>query len=109
MEFLCIILLIQVNEDLVKSKFVNDAIRNASRYNWQVFSNETVKRMFWKITNVGPAALSNLEKVKRVMSAKYTLRGEKGITEPKPDFGYLHSDRFKVFLIGRIIKCRMKH
>nr|XP_011423379.2 uncharacterized protein LOC105325490 isoform X2 [Crassostrea gigas] len=55
-----------VNEDLVKSKFVNDAIRNASRYNWQVFSNETVKRMFWKITNVGPAALSDPEKVKRL-------------------------------------------
>lgn len=65
----CIIFLIQVNEDLVKSKFVNDAIRNASRYNWQVFSNETVKRMFWKITNVGPAALNNSENVKRVMSA----------------------------------------
>nr|XP_034299429.1 uncharacterized protein LOC117680950 isoform X2 [Crassostrea gigas] len=55
-----------VNEDLVKSKFVNDAIRNASRYNWQVFSNKTVKRMFWKITNVGPAALSDPGKVKRL-------------------------------------------
>lgn len=65
----CIIFLIQVNEDLVKSKFVNDGIKNASRYNWHVFSNETVKRMFWKITNVGPAALNNSENVKRVMSA----------------------------------------
>lgn len=69
----CIILFVQVNDDLVKSKFVNDAIRNASRYNWQVFSNETVKRMFWKITNVGPAALSDPEKVKRVMSANILI------------------------------------
>lgn len=67
MGFFCIIFFVQVNEDLVKLKFVNDVIRNVFWYNWQVFFNEIVKWMFWKIINVGLVVFSDLEKVKRVM------------------------------------------
>ena len=59
--------MIQVESDVKKSHFFLEAMRNASRYDWRGFRNDTVRRMFWKITDVGPSALSDPEKIKRVM------------------------------------------
>ncbi|XP_062576398.1 angiotensin-converting enzyme-like [Saccostrea cucullata] len=56
-----------VEADVLRSKFIREAAKNASHIDWKKFQNETVKRMFWKITrNVGPTALGDPEKMKQV-------------------------------------------
>ncbi|XP_062593837.1 angiotensin-converting enzyme-like [Saccostrea cucullata] len=64
-----------VKADVWRSKFIREAAKNASHFDWKNFQNETVKRMFWKITrNVGPTALGDPEKVKQLGNVEAEMK-----------------------------------
>ncbi|XP_055997291.1 uncharacterized protein LOC130047084 isoform X2 [Ostrea edulis] len=63
-----------VEADVWRSKFVNEAVKNASRYDWRNFRNGTVQRLFRIITDVGWAALSDPKKVKRLSNVSAEMK-----------------------------------
>ncbi|XP_078592961.1 angiotensin-converting enzyme-like [Branchiostoma floridae x Branchiostoma japonicum] len=56
----------QVELNLEVAKFAKEAATNASEYDWENFSNVTVKRLFSMITTLGTAALEDEEKLEQL-------------------------------------------
>ncbi|XP_041371786.1 uncharacterized protein LOC121385251 [Gigantopelta aegis] len=60
---------IMVSKQVESSAFSKEAFKNASRFDWQRFGDEDVKRQFKLISNIGPSALQNHTKVLRMNQA----------------------------------------
>ncbi|XP_052094708.1 uncharacterized protein LOC127730371 [Mytilus californianus] len=54
---------VSVNYSVTVANFEKEAYRNASMYEWKNFKNETLKRLFKKITDIGTSALEDKEKL----------------------------------------------
>ncbi|XP_064643851.1 angiotensin-converting enzyme-like isoform X1 [Lineus longissimus] len=55
---------IQLNASLRESEFSKETFKNASLFDWRNFKNETLKKMFKDLSNIGIAALDDKAKVK---------------------------------------------
>lgn len=55
------------------SAFSKEAAQNASKYDWKNFQNETVKRLFEKISSLGFSAVNDTEKLRLISNLEASL------------------------------------
>ena len=56
----------QIEAKLVLSRFSKEAAHNASMFHWKQYSDESVKRQFKFIADIGTDGLSDEKKLKKV-------------------------------------------
>lgn len=66
---------VMTNSTLQMAEFDKEAGKNASNYAYDGFSNDTLKRLFKKIVNIGFAATNNSEQLKAISNLEADLTG----------------------------------